>query len=463
MKKRIGFSSYPDFSGNAKAIYEDLINMPNKCDLIWFCRDENIANRLTENGINAVWDKRDTFEEEFGRIEILISTHDDYINLKKDNQIFINLWHGLGPKKVGTFLKSETNWIYNFSTKVDYIIATSEFGKMVFSTAFNIPMERVKQFPQARYKWLFEKDGKKNLEIVLKKDLTKYKKIIMYAPTFKKGIGKVDSEINKDNVLNLNRYDEKILIDYLEKNNILLVLKLHPVEENAIKEIESDYISILKDEEMLKEFITINEILNGVDLIISDYSSLYIDYINLERPVLFLDTDKEDFEKNRGIIFETLDFWWLPGPSVHSIDKFVEETVKLLNDDQYYQTERQKFNKIVNSYAKTSNKELIDFILNAKKSDTEQLEFNYSLMKKSQYILKNENKELIQENRKLQNENLLLGNNNEKLLKSNKELADGNKWIMGEYEKINQEYEKIICSRSYKYIQIIKKFFKKVE
>lgn len=460
MKKRIGFSSYPDFSGNSKALYEDMKNVSNEYDLIWFCRDENISNRLNERGVNAVWDKSKIFEEEFNKTDIVINTHDDYMNLKKENQMSINLWHGLGPKKMGTFVESETDWIYKLSSKFDYLIATSELGRMLFSSAFNIPIERVKQFPQARYKWLFENKGKENLERVLKRDLKQYKKIIMYAPTFKKGIGKEDSKINKENVLNLNQYDEKILISYLEENDILLILKLHPVEENAAKEVKSDNIIILKDNEMLDEFVTINEVLDGVDLMISDYSSIYIDYINLERPVIFFDTDKEEYEKNRGILFETLDFWWMAGPQVHSIDKFIQETERLLNDGEYYKLEREKFNKIVNGQKEKSNKELIDFILNARKTDIDKSEYKVPLLEKSNANLKNEIEKLKNENINIKNENTRLINNNEELLSCNKELADGNRWIMGEYETLRQEYEKIIYSRSYRYTQKIKRLIK---
>ena len=468
MKKRIGFSSYPDFSGNSKALYEDMKNLSNDYDFIWFCRDENIANRLNERGINAIWNKSENFEEEFNKTEIVLNTHDDYMNLKKENQILINLWHGLGPKKMGTFIDSEVNWILKISSKFDYLVATSEFGKMLFSSAFSMPIERVKQFPQARYKWLYENKGKENLEKVLKKDLKQYKKIVMYAPTFKKGIGKEESKINKENVLNLNQYDEEILTSYLEKNDILLVLKLHPVEENILKEVESNNIVILKDNEMLDEFVTINEILDGVDLLISDYSSIYIDYINLERPVMFFDTDKDEYEKNRGILFETLDFWWMAGPQVHSIDKFIQETERLLNDSDYYKKEREKFNKIVNGKQEKSNKELIDFILNARKTDIDKPDYKLPLLEKSNAMFKNENEKikseneiLKNENENIKNENERLINNNEELLSSNRELADGNKWIMGEYENLRQEYEKIIYSRSYKYTQKIKKLIKR--
>lgn len=424
MKKKIGFSSFPDFSGNSKALYQDISKDNNKYEFVWFCKNKIVANRLNEKGIKAIWDKSENFVEEFNKTDIIVITHDDYWELKRDNQIFINLWHGVGPKKGGNLIDGEEEWKYKFSTKNDYLISTSELGRIIFSSEFNIPLSRVKQFPQARYKWIFESNGRKNLEKVLKKDLKKYKKIIMYTPTFKNGLGREETKINKSNLLNLNIYDEEMLINYIEENDFLLVLKLHPSEENKIMKTNSENIVVLQDERMLEEFITINEILNGIDLLISDYSSIYVDYMNLERPVIFLDTDKDEYQKNRGIIFDSLDFWWVAGPKVHTIEKFIEETEKLFNDSLYYKKERTKFNKLVNGQDRKNNKKLINFINNIEKA----------------YILENEN---IQLKNKIE------------------ELYENNKILEQDLKDTRKDLDIIKYSRSYKIISKIRKIIKK--
>ena len=435
MKKSIGFASYPDYSGNSKALFEDMKSMNiEKYDLIWFCKEKNIADRLNKNGINAIWDKSESFKKEFDNVKIMINTHDYYMDIKNDNQFFINLWHGLGLKKAGAFLENEMDWNFEFSSKNDYLIGTSEFGRMVFLFFFSMPLYRVKQYPQARYKWLFENNGKSNLSKILKKDLSIYNKIIMYAPTFKSGLGRDDATINTNNILNLNNYDEQKLIQFLEKNNILLVVKLHPSEQNKIKEIQTNNIIELKDEDMLNEFITINEVLDGIDLLISDYSSIYVDYINLTRPVLFLNTDKEEYVKNRGIIFNSLNFWWMAGPKVHDIDMFIIETEKLLNDGEYYNNERKLFNELVNGNEQKNNDKLIEFILNLEKTEIgDTSNYQTALLEKKNIQLKDEINSLKNEN------NVLINENN----------------------CIREEYNKIIYSRSYKIIQKIKRVIKR--
>ena len=256
----------------------------------------------------------------------------------------------------------------------------------------------------------------------------------MYAPTFKKGLGKQETHLNENNILNLDNYNEQTLVDFLEKNNYLLILKLHPSEENNNNELLSDNIVFLKDDAMLEKFITINEILDGVDLLISDYSSIYIDYINLERPILFFDTDKDEYEKNRGIIFNSTDFWWQAGPKVHSIDSFIDETKKLFEQENYYKKERQIFNKLVNGSTNSSNKELIEFILNVEKNKNDLNDiYKVSLLEK----------QVIQDKEEIE------------------ELKNHNEALHNEYDIINKELDSIKYSRSYKIMCKIKKVFKR--
>ncbi|MBR0351176.1 MAG: CDP-glycerol glycerophosphotransferase family protein [Clostridia bacterium] len=451
MKERIGFASYPDFSGNSKALFEDMVKNNSNYELIWFCKDKKNAEKLNNIGINAICDKDEGFIEEFNKTKIIINTHDYYMDIKKDYQVFINLWHGLGPKKIGTLADIELDWIYKFSMKNDYLIANGELGRVIFPAIFNKPIEYVKQFSQPRYKWLFENKGKENLQKLLNIDVKKYNKILMYAPTFKKGIGREDSKFNENNILNLNEYDESVLNDYLEKNNILLLLKLHPVEESNLKVIDSNNIIKLSDEIMLDSFITINELLDGVDLLISDYSSIYIDYINLERPVLFLDTDKTEYEKNRGIIFDSLDFWWMAGPKVHDINSFVYEVDKLFNETSYYREERKTFNKLVNGTIDKTNEKLIDFINNIKSKD-KKIENNYgiSLLEKKNDLLSAKINDMQKLLDKYKNETVI---KQEEINNYSKELE----YVKKEYEIIYKELESIKYSRSYRIIQKLKK------
>lgn len=94
-KIRIGFSSFPDYSGNSKALYEALLlkDLP-QFELVWFVKNEEMKEKLLQIGIKAICDKDENFEEEFYKSKILFITHDDYIKIKrrKSNICWLMAW-----------------------------------------------------------------------------------------------------------------------------------------------------------------------------------------------------------------------------------------------------------------------------------------------------------------------------------------------------------------------------------
>ena len=108
-KRVLGFCSSPDFSGNAKALYEQLRERKIKnYELIWIVRDENIKKRLQAIGIDVVCSTDSDFEQKFKKIQIMFITHDEFIKKKLPTQTFISLWHGFGPKRAGLLTKGRT-------------------------------------------------------------------------------------------------------------------------------------------------------------------------------------------------------------------------------------------------------------------------------------------------------------------------------------------------------------------
>lgn len=383
-KITLGFASNPIYSGNVKALYEQIEKRKlNNYELIWFVKNNEQKEALSKINIKAISENEENFEEELKKVEFMFITHDQYINKKQEYQTFISLYHGIGPKKSGYALDDcyEKKFADKYKEIIDYICVPSEFTKMLFSYIFNMDNNKILITPYQRNRYIFESNGNENIEKILNFNIEKYEKIIMYAPTFRKGIGKEEGNTDRNNVLGLQTYDENILNEFLEKNNYLLLVKLHPSEEALIsEEIIGKNTVILKDENMQKNNITINEILNGVDCLITDYSSIYTDYLLLEKPVIFFDTDIEIYSKKRGIYFNSEEFWF-PGPIVNNIDNFIKEMEELLNNKDYYIKERKEYNKLINGKEHYDFDKFIDeFIL--------KLDSKYKIPKTIHYLKK---------------------------------------------------------------------------
>ncbi len=354
MKKlNITFCSFPDFSGNAKALYEYMVKRyKNNMNYIWIVYNESSVELLKSNGINAILIGTDEFKKYISKTDVFFTTQGnlDGDKIKAKNSIYIELWHGVGPKPSGFAQKNpsieDIEGYGNISEVVDYFIVPSDFWKVVWGAIFKVEFSRIKSLGMPIFDYFINSNGKENLSKVLKLDLTNYKKIIVYMPTFRKGFNHNDINNSYNNVFNIRKgYDETKLNSFLEKNNYLLCIKLHPGELSKINIKETKNIKVISEDNMIKQQVSVNEIINAFDLLITDYSSIGTEFLFLNRPVLFNICDIEEYKKNRGLFFGSDDFWF-PGPKFKNFDELIEEIKKLLTDENYYKSERENKKKL---------------------------------------------------------------------------------------------------------------------
>lgn len=139
-----------------------------------------------------------------------------------------------------------------------------------------------------------------------------FDKIVCYAPTYR------DYE-NSDNVLNDSllihnktifgskdlREDEK-LHTVLEKTNSIIIAKLHPRQEQSVI-ISNNNRRIIMFSELLKHCtLSLQELLAVSDILITDYSSTFYDYLHLRRPILYYFYDIEVMTSKRGLFIDPI-------------------------------------------------------------------------------------------------------------------------------------------------------------
>ncbi|CDD28530.1 putative uncharacterized protein [Clostridium sp. CAG:433] len=348
MKKyNILFASHPDYSGNAKAIYEYMKENYKEYNLYYLINDESNYELLKSAGVDCYINGSDEFKKLFDKIDIVFFTHDELLEMKKPNQIYIYLGHGNSGKRFGHLLSEnqlavqDKRFLELMKENIDCAISTYDLWSIIYHCTFDIDFDRILPIGTPRTDYIHISDGKSNL----KKcgiDTESYDKVLMYLPTFRNGLGRENDGAFSDNILNLEKYNEEELENYLEDNNYLLIIKYHPYEINKKNITNMKNIVVLDDSVMTKNLVTLTEVINGIDLIVADYSSAFSDFVILDRPVCFLDNDIELYKKNRGITFDNIKFW-SPGPFIKGLNEFVDEVKKLLNNKDYYKEERKNY------------------------------------------------------------------------------------------------------------------------
>lgn len=342
-KLNITFCSYPDFSSNAKPLYEYMRKRyKDSMNLVWAVSSDESVEKLSNLGIKAYKIGTDEYFEYAKTTDVFFSTHCNITGERTKKSIYVELWHGISSKHVGNLsnniTETDKNWYNHLRKNIDYMVVPSDFWRVIFSTRFNIEYSRTVSLGYPKLDYFVHSDSKNNLSKILDLDITKYSKVIYYMPTFRKGCNRVkESEINTQNIFNLESYDENSLIKFLEEKNYLLCIKKHPSEELNIEYIESNNIKIISEDMLNQNNISLNEIMNAADLMITDYSSLGIEFIFLNKPVIYLVNDIEEYRKNRGITFDNSNFW-MPGFRVKKIKELIysiENTLTSYNSYNY--------------------------------------------------------------------------------------------------------------------------------
>lgn len=250
----------------------------------------------------------------------------------------INLWHGVPLKKIA-LLENQASWFYKlyfkwiFSSNYTAILTTSKELIPIMAKSFGVESSKIKVWGQPRNDLLFKKiDRNKMLEELYQIDFP-VEHVVLYAPTYR--------EFGQTRLFPFEDFDLEKLKGFLAEHRIMLLIRYH-LEEQHGECLESQWIRTVNEDKVLD----IMEILAGFDGVITDYSSIYIDYLLTEKPLLFLPYDLEEYEQKRGMNFRYMDV--TPGPKPVTMDGFMKELFKLLTDTSYYKEERHKGNLFFN-------------------------------------------------------------------------------------------------------------------
>lgn len=238
---------------------------------------------------------------------------------KKEEQVYINTWHGIPLKTLGFDIPdgriTGLNTIRNFLS-VDVFLSPNRFMTERFQHAFRLEglyEGHIMESGMPRNDNLFHTDRKKIIEELRRcgVEVDEGKKLILYAPTWK-GEKYSNPDTSTEQYFRLMEEVEK----NIDTDKYQILVKPHQIVYKNIVE---------KGEKVTNKFIpaTIdtNEILSVVDILISDYSSIYFDYLATGKPIIFYIPDLEDYRKQRGLYFG-IDK--LPGPITQSLQELGE-------------------------------------------------------------------------------------------------------------------------------------------
>lgn len=295
------------FADNPRYLYTYIIQKHKDIRPIWITHNKSIAKMLRSKGLEAYYcfSLIGLWFSLKGKVYIFDNYSKDINFWTSGGAIKVNLWHGVGNKRINydnihdSVRHPENIWekLRYFPRRITdekpshYILATSPVMSHIFARAFRVDKSRVIKAGYPRNDVLFKewevqpfytKEEKKLIQFLNRKKKSG-KKILGYIPTFRK------SEKQFMNIMDLSLFN-----NFLDKNNMFLVCKLHP-KSLLKKEFQKIKFSNICN---VNADIDINSFLRKIDILITDYSSVYSDFMLLDRPVVAFQYDLDEYIQN---------------------------------------------------------------------------------------------------------------------------------------------------------------------
>lgn len=342
-KKLIVFESNPDISDSTYALYLYIRkNYPTyKCvwaikpEQIKKCKEKKIRYFLANNKILSLF--------YLSTCKYFLYTHVRIWERKlRKKQFAFEIWHGSPGKRFNKVLICNKENGHIFVTATKYTFEKYRENYDLHSSNYLLCNHPRNDFFDQK----FSPYEINKVEDVL--HLSQYSKTMIWLPTFKREKSK--SCCFLDNFSMRISFDEFVTLNkFLNKNNMLLIIKLHPMVTNSDLSQYKGFSNIffLSSQDLLDYDVQLYSIIGKCDALISDFSSVVYDFMALDRPIGYVLTDLNSYanDKNEGFIHENIEKF-IVGDRIYTLadlKKFINKVKDGVDD---YKEERNKLAKL---------------------------------------------------------------------------------------------------------------------
>lgn len=342
-KKRVVVYAGDLLCDNSEAIYDYLVSRTNY-DVIL------IANRYMDKfKCNHIIGNR--FFPVIGVLltsSVVLDSSLHQIKFKPNRkQLFIQMWHGMPLKKLTTQPSMLKNGDY-----YSRILSTSEVFNKSFEEYFRCGSEKMFLNGNPRSDYLnegYDKDSMFSFDGIR----------LIWLPTYRNGLGLTATKsplpvISEENICAFN--------DLLKKHNAIVYLKPHPLQTIPFFDNEQRLgltnIRLITEDDLLKSNTKLYTLLGQCDALLTDYSSVYFDYLLLDRPIGFVIDDMDEYNENVGFSFDN-PLEYMPGMLINNLESFDAFISNLSSGKDDYKEKRSRVNEEVNKHCDFNYCELI--------------------------------------------------------------------------------------------------------
>ena len=136
----------------------------------------------------------------------------------------------------------------------------------------------------------------------------------------KEGHEGIDGKSDSFTISTMTQGELSNLNNTLCQTNALLIVKPHPMDAKAFDNVIGfSNIITITNEKLMQSGVQLYELLAETDGLLSDYSSVVIDYLILQKPIVMVMSDITEYKNSRGLVFDNMEDY-VPGPIITNIE-----------------------------------------------------------------------------------------------------------------------------------------------
>jgi CDP-glycerol glycerophosphotransferase (TagB/SpsB family) len=338
------------YGDNAKYVFEYLSRQPGDCVPVWISRNPAVVQELRERQMRAYLATSLTAVWLLGRSRVAVFTNSLFDIaatplLVPRSLRLIALRHGRSVKRV-RFARTghkisllERLLRIHESARIAAAISTSEFISGLQEECLRIGADKhvVTGYPRNDS---LDVGCSRRADRVAGGEYT-----VLYGPSWRHGR-------EPTRFFPFEDFSKQSLWRFCDENNVRILLRPH-ANELRMFAAQRQWLAELAEHSKVElathdRYPDVNSLLNGVDLLISDYSALYHDFLLLDRPLLLVPYDLESFERENGFLY---DYGRLaPGPCVATFEEFMRELRRAAHGEDSMALERRRLRDLVHQY-----------------------------------------------------------------------------------------------------------------
>lgn len=352
------FESTPDYSDNTKKVFDEMIERGwnKKFKMIWVCDSEPLSEKLKVQFKNIknveflCWNNN-KYRLMYRYTAKALICCNTFLEKLKDKQYFCFLAHGCALKNaVGYSLPADGD-------NVD-VMTISDYMAKYDAHNLSCDVNYMKPLGYARNDELFE-------SVDLKRVFSDYtfEKMIYWLPTYRQHRFGTTFHSDISMPILYTEAEAQKLNACAKENNTLVVVKVHPAQDlSKIEEFNLSNVLFINNKFFNDKEYTNYQLLGNSDAMISDYSSVYYDYLLCDKPIGLCFDDFEEYNKREGFTMDP-NVILKGGQKIYNIDDLCSFVRSVANEEDKLSSERNEIKNLVHAHQDNqSTKRIVDYL-----------------------------------------------------------------------------------------------------